>query len=185
MEVQTTHQPEGQTAPAATQQGGEARLRATMEQLSSRAKYELEQARKGQGQSKSHTQRYVEALEYQNRQLLAEWKEQYPEDISELAYSEGISVEIPRTPERVPHTATIGGMPILVSEDTARLISFERVLGSMLVDLGEELERLGYKKEDKRLTEISWDIHDLLATAIGQRVLDDTCGHEEQGYILI
>lgn len=185
MEVQTNHQPEGQTAQVTTQQGGEARLRATMEQLCSRAKYELEQARKGQGQSKSHTQHYVEALEYQNRQLLAEWKEQYPEDISELAYYEGIKVEMPQTPDRVPHTATIGGMPILVSEDTARLIYFDRVLGSMLVDLGEDLERLGYKKEDKRLTEISWDIHGLLASAIGQRVLDDTSGHDKQGYILI
>lgn len=185
MEVQT-NRPEGQTATQVNQvatQSAPERLRKAMESLSVLAEAELKQACKSKGVS--HTERYISALEYQNRQLLEAWREQYPEDVEGLQYSEGIRVELPRTPERVPQTATIGGMPVLVSEDTACLIAFNRAVESLVCDLGDVLERVASRKACERLTAIGWDLHGLMSEVIGERFLEDTHKHDKQGYILI
>lgn len=185
MEVQT-NRPEGQTATQVNQvvaQSAPERLRKAMESLSVLAEAELKQACKSKGVS--HTERYISALELQNRQLLEAWREQYPEDVEGLQYSEGIRVELPRTPERVPQTATIGGMPVLVSEDTARLIALSRAIEDFTFELCDELGRIAGSSASERARDIGWDLHGLMSEVIGERVLEDTHKHDKQGYILI
>lgn len=185
MEVQT-NRPEGQTATQVNQvatQSAPERLRKAMESLSVLAEAELKQACKSKGVS--HTERYISALEYQNRQLLEAWREQYPEDVEGLQYSEGISVELPRTPERVPQTATIGGISVLVSEDTARLIALSRAIEDFTFELCDELGRIAGSSASERARDIGWDLHGLMSDVIGQRVTEDYRRHDKQGYILI